>query len=54
MDPKRATPRQIIFKIPKVKDQKRILKATQEKQIVTCKRNCIRLSQISQQKVCKP
>ena len=32
LDPKRATPRHIIIKMPKVKDKERILKAAREKQ----------------------
>ena len=31
LDPKRATPRHIIVKVPKVKDKERILKAAREK-----------------------
>ena len=31
MDPKRTTPRQIIIKMPKIKDKERILKAAREK-----------------------
>ena len=37
LDPKRTTPRYIIIKMPKVKDQERILKAAREKQRVTYK-----------------
>ena len=37
MDTKRNTPRYIIIKMPKVKDKERILKASREKQRVTCK-----------------
>ena len=44
MDPKRATPRHIIIKMPKVK--KRILKAAREKQRVTYKGVPIRLSAV--------
>ena len=32
LDPKRATPRHIIIKMPEVKDKERILKAAREKQ----------------------
>ena len=32
MDPKRTTPRQMIIKMPKIKDKERILKAAREKQ----------------------
>ena len=44
LNPKRATPRHIIIKMPKVKDKERILKAAREKQIVTYKGVSIRLS----------
>ena len=44
MDAKRATPRHIIIKRPKVKDKERILKAAREKQVVTYKGAPIRLS----------
>ena len=44
MDPERTTPSHIIIKMPKVKDQERILKAAREKQIVTYKGVPIRLS----------
>ena len=37
LDPKRSTPRHIIIKMSKVKNKERILKATREKQRVTCK-----------------
>ena len=35
MDPKRTTPRHIIIKMPKLKDEERILKAVREKKLVT-------------------
>ena len=35
MDAKRATPRHIIIKTPKIKDKERIVKAAKEKQIIT-------------------
>ena len=35
MDTKRTTPRHILIKMPKVKDEERILKAAREKQRVT-------------------
>ena len=35
MDTKRPTSRYIIFKMPKVKDKERILKAAREKKLVT-------------------
>ena len=44
MDKKRTTPRHIIIKMPKVKYQEIILKATREKQRVTYKGVPIRLS----------
>ena len=44
MDAKRPTPRHIIIKMPKVKDEERILKAAREKQRVTYKGVLIRLS----------
>ena len=39
MDTKRTTPRHIISKLPKFKDNERTLKATREKQLVTYMRN---------------
>ena len=44
LDPKRATSRHIIIKMPKVKDKDRILKAARQKQIFTYKGVPIRLS----------
>ena len=44
LDPKRATPRHIIIKMPKVKDKERILKAARGKETVTYKGVPIRLS----------
>ena len=45
MDPRRNTPRHIIFTLPKIKDKGRILKAAvREKETVTYKRVPIRLS----------
>ena len=44
MDLKRTTPRHIIVKMPKVKDEERFLKAAREKQKVTHKKAPIRLS----------
>ena len=35
LNPKRTTPRHIIIKMPKVKDNERILKAAREKQMIT-------------------
>ena len=37
VNPKRATPRHIIIKMPKVKDKERILKTTREKKRITYK-----------------
>ena len=44
IDVNRTTPRHIIIKMPKVKDNERILKAAKEKQLVTYRRIPIRLS----------
>ena len=44
MDANRPTLRHIIIKMPKVKDQERILKAAREKETVIYKTVCIRLS----------
>ena len=44
MDTKRPTPRHIIIKMSKVKDQERILKVAREKQLVTYRGVPIRLS----------
>ena len=44
MDPKRTTPRDIIIKMPKVKDKARTLKTAGEKQVITYKGVLIRLS----------
>ena len=44
IDTKKTTPRHIIIKMTKIKDEERILKATREKQIVTYKGVPIRLS----------
>ena len=44
MDEKKPIPRHIIIKMPKVKDEERILKAAREKQLVTYKGVPIRLS----------
>ena len=33
LDPRRNTPRYIIFKLPKIKDKERILKAAREKEL---------------------
>ena len=43
LDPRRNTPRPIIIKLPKIK-QERILKPAREKETVTCKGVPIRLS----------
>ena len=44
MNPKRTAPKQIIIKIPEVKDKERILEAAREKQLITYKEAPIRLS----------
>ena len=44
LDLKRNTPRHIIFKLPKIIDKERILKAAREKEIVTYKGVTIRAS----------
>ena len=44
LDPKRAIPRYITIKVPKVKNEERILKAAREKQRVTYKGVPIRMS----------
>ena len=44
MNAKRPTPRHSIIKMPKVKDEERILKAAREKQLVTYRRFPIKLS----------
>ena len=46
MDAKRPTPRHIIIKMPKVKDEERILKAAREKQLVAYWGLPIRLSAV--------
>ena len=48
LDPKRATPRHIIIKMPKVKGKERILKSAREKQLVTHKGVSIDCQLISQ------
>ena len=54
LDPKRATPRHIIIKMPKFKDKERILKAAREKHLVTYMGVPIKLTAISQKKLCRP
>ena len=49
LDPKRNTPRHIIIKLPKIKEE-RISKAAREKETVTYKGVSIRLSAVSQKK----
>ena len=44
MDPRRNTPRYIIITLPKIKGEKRILKAAREKETVTYKGVPVRLS----------
>ena len=51
LDPKRATPRHVIIKMPKLKDKERILKAARKKQRVTYKGVPIRLSADSSKEI---
>ena len=44
LDSKRNTPRDIVIKLPKIKDKERILKAAREKETFTYKRVPTRLS----------
>ena len=44
LDPRRNTPRHIIFTLPKIKEKERILKAAREKDTVTYKGVHLRLS----------
>ena len=44
LDPKRNTPRNVIIKLPKIKDKERILKAGREKERVTYSGIPMRLS----------
>ena len=44
INPKKPTPRHTIFKMSKIKDKERILKAARERQLVTYKGDPIRLS----------
>ena len=44
LDPRKHTPRHIIIKLSKIKDEERIIKAAREKQRVTYKGVPIRLS----------
>ena len=37
LNPRKHTPKHIIITLPKIKDNKRILKAAKEKERVTCK-----------------
>ena len=43
LDPKRYTLRHIIIKMTRLKEKEKILKATRETQVVTCKGALIRL-----------
>ena len=54
MNPERPSPRHFIIKMEKVKDKERILKAAREKQLVIYKEDLIKLSAVSQQKICRP
>ena len=53
LDPRRNTPRHIIITLPKIEDKERILKATREKETVTYKGVCIRLSADFSKKPCR-
>ena len=53
MDAKRPTLRHIIIKMPKFKDKERILKAAREKHLVTYMGVPIKLTAISQKKLCR-
>ena len=53
MDAKKPTPRNIIIKMPTVKDKKRTLKAAREKQLVTYRGLSIDCQLISQKKLCR-
>ena len=44
MNPKRTTPRHIVIKMPKLRDNERILKEATEKQLVTFRGALMRLS----------
>ena len=44
LDPRKHTPRHIIIKLSKIKDEERIIKAAREKETVNYKRAPIRLS----------
>ena len=44
MNPKRPTPRHIITKVPKVKEEERVLKEAREKQFITYRGVPIKLS----------
>ena len=44
LDPRRNTPRHIIITLPKINQEERILEAAREKDTVTSKGVCIRLS----------
>ena len=53
LDPKRPTPRHSIIKMPKVKDNERVLKAAREKERVTYKGVPIDCQLISKKKLCR-
>ena len=52
-DPRRNTPRNIIIKLPKIKEKERSLKAAREKETVACKGVPIDYQLISQKKPCR-
>ena len=53
MDPERTTPREVIIKMPKVKDKERILKPAREKKLVTYRGVPIRLSGDFSKETCR-
>ena len=53
LDPRRNTPRDIIIKLPKIKQKERILEAAREKDIVTYKGVPIRLLADFSKKPCR-
>ena len=53
MDANRPTPRHILIKMPKVKDNERLLKAAIEKQLVTYRGVPIRLSADFSKETCR-
>ena len=54
INPSRNTPRHIVIKLAKIKDEEKLLKAAKEKRQITYKGTPITLQLISQQKLYKP